>query len=197
MSARAAWRLEGLGFADVYRYAAGKADWLAAGLPTEGPGAARLRASSVVRRDPPTCRPNDPAEEAVRAAEEAAWPVCMVVNEAGVVLGRLRGERLRSGAERVEDVMEEGPTTIRASEDLAPLVERIQRRKVASIVVTDPDSRLIGILYREDAERALVRAEHERLQTKERSQLSFLRHDDQTVALGEATARAIGITYNP
>ena len=156
MNARAAWRLESLGFADVYRYAAGKADWVAAGLPTEGPRAATLRASSVARRDPPTCRPNDPAEEAVRAAEEAVWPVCMVVNEAGVVLGRLRGERLRPAAERVGDVMEEGPTTIRASEDLAPLVERMQRRKVASTVVTDPDGRLVGILYREDAERALT-----------------------------------------
>jgi hypothetical protein len=31
MSAQAASRLEGLGFVKVFRYAAGKADWLAAG----------------------------------------------------------------------------------------------------------------------------------------------------------------------
>ena len=35
MSPRAAWRLESLGFARVYDYVAGKADWMAAGLPTE------------------------------------------------------------------------------------------------------------------------------------------------------------------
>src|SRR6266571_5944351 len=133
MNARAAWRLEGLGFPRVYRYAPGKADWLAAGLPTEGTAAGTLRAGSVVRRDPPTCHPEDPAGVAQRAAAETDWPVCVVVNQQGVVLGRLRGERLRTDERaRVADVMEEGPTTIRASEDLSKLVERMQRRKVAS-----------------------------------------------------------------
>ena len=36
MSARAAPRLATLGFTDVYRYQAGKADWFAAGLLREG-----------------------------------------------------------------------------------------------------------------------------------------------------------------
>lgn len=36
MSARAAWRLEQLGFERVFRYTPGKADWAAAGLPMEG-----------------------------------------------------------------------------------------------------------------------------------------------------------------
>src|SRR6266511_4403171 len=36
MSPRAAWRLESMGFAEVYDYVAGKADWGAAGLPLEG-----------------------------------------------------------------------------------------------------------------------------------------------------------------
>jgi rhodanese-related sulfurtransferase len=36
MSPRAAWRLEAAGFGPVYDYAAGKADWLAAGLPFQG-----------------------------------------------------------------------------------------------------------------------------------------------------------------
>src|SRR5947209_3912316 len=35
MSSRAAWRLETLGFTTVYRYVAGKIDWMAAGLATE------------------------------------------------------------------------------------------------------------------------------------------------------------------
>jgi CBS domain-containing protein len=155
MNARAAWRLESLGFSRVYRYAPGKDDWLAAGLPTEGPGAAKLRAGSVARRDPPTCRPDDPVGEAARAADELSWPVCLVVNDHGIVLGRLRGERLHGDAVMVTDVMEEGPTTIRASEELSPLVERMRRRKVGSIVLTDPDGRLMGILYRDDAERVL------------------------------------------
>ena len=36
MSPRAAWRLKAAGFGPVYDYAAGKADWLAAGLPFQG-----------------------------------------------------------------------------------------------------------------------------------------------------------------
>ena len=55
MSPRAAWRLESFGFTDVYDYAAGKLDWLAAGLPTEGTNAERPRAADVARRDVPTC----------------------------------------------------------------------------------------------------------------------------------------------
>ena len=39
MSPRAAWRLESLGFGDVYDYVAGKVDWMAAGLPIEGANA--------------------------------------------------------------------------------------------------------------------------------------------------------------
>ena len=157
MNARAAWRLEMLGFERVYRYAAGKADWIAAGLPTEGPGSAKLRAADVVRRDPPVCHPDDPISEAADAAKHAGWPLCMVVNQERVVVGRLRGDRLRLGAEQVTDVMEEGPTTIRGSEDLQALVDRMRRRKVGSIVVTDPDGRLMGILYRDDGENALKR----------------------------------------
>jgi predicted transcriptional regulator len=38
---------------------------------------------------------------------------------------------------------------------LEPLVQRMHRRGVATIVVSDLKGRLVGILYREDAECAL------------------------------------------
>ena len=44
MSPRAACRLETLGFSEVYDYVAGKADWLARGLPREGEKAGERRA---------------------------------------------------------------------------------------------------------------------------------------------------------
>ena len=59
MSARAAWRLESLGFARVYRYAAGKVDWFGAGMPREGRLAAVPCAADVVRKDIVTCRPDE------------------------------------------------------------------------------------------------------------------------------------------
>ncbi len=50
MSPRAAWRLEHFGFEEVYDYVLGKADWLAAGLPTDGSGERTPRAVNVVDR---------------------------------------------------------------------------------------------------------------------------------------------------
>jgi CBS domain-containing protein len=160
MSARAAWRLEALGFARVYRYAAGKADWLAAGLPTEGTGAQTLRAGAVTRTDVPTCVPGERVDQAAGRARRAGWGTCIVVDADRVVVGRLRRDALDAAGEAlVEQIMEEGPTTIRASEELAGLVHRMRRRNVPSIVVTDPDGRLLGVLQRSDAEQALAGAE--------------------------------------
>jgi CBS domain-containing protein len=55
----------------------------------------------------------------------------------------------------VEAVMHTGPTTVRAHEDLAGLLHRMHERNAASILVTDPDGRLLGILLRDDGDRAL------------------------------------------
>ena len=71
MSARAAWRLESLGFTQVYDYVAGKLDWLAAGLTSEGSNAQQPRAGDVARSDVPTCRLQErlgEVAEQVRAA---------------------------------------------------------------------------------------------------------------------------------
>jgi len=51
MSPRAAWRLESLGFGEVYNYIASKVDWLAFGLPGEGDEAATPRAGDIPRRE--------------------------------------------------------------------------------------------------------------------------------------------------
>jgi Mg/Co/Ni transporter MgtE (contains CBS domain) len=160
MNARAAWRLERLGFRRVYRYAAGKADWLAAGLPSEGRKAGALRAGTIARRDVPTCGPGERVGDAARRARQAGSDVCVVVNEEGVVLGRLRGAALDEGSDAVvEDVMEEGPTTTRANDDLLSLATRLHDHDVASILVTDPDGRLIGLAYRDDADAVLCQSE--------------------------------------
>ncbi len=56
MSARAGSRLSSLGFTNVYRYQAGKADWFAAGLPREGKEAHIPRVADVAMRDVATYR---------------------------------------------------------------------------------------------------------------------------------------------
>jgi CBS domain-containing protein len=155
MNARAAWRLERLGFGRVYRYGPGKADWRAAGLPMVRSAAPSAAALDVARHDAPTCRPDELVAIAGERTRGAGWETCVVVNDGGVVLGRLRGEAWRDGTRVTEEVMEEGPTTIRADEDLTGLVARMARRNVSEIIVTDPDGRLLGVLRRHDAEAML------------------------------------------
>ena len=154
MSPRAAWRLEGLGFDKVYDYMPGKADWFASGLPREGKLANIPTIGEAARRDVPTCGLWDRVGDARDRAREAGWDRCVVVNEDRVVLGLLREEELTSDPQSaVEPVMRAGPTTFRPHEPVAKLAEQMRKRGASSILVTTPDGRLVGLLYRKDAER--------------------------------------------
>ena len=160
MSPRAAWRLESLGFTKVYDYVAGKADWIAAGLPIEGELANVPRAIDVIKREVPTCRPLDRIGDVSDQVEAAREDVCIVTNDEGIVLGRLRRRSLASDrGKAVHEVMESGPTTTRADEELRGLVERLHNADVRSMLVTTPEGRLLGVVYREDAERYLGEAD--------------------------------------
>src|SRR5713226_8692622 len=137
MSPRAAWRLEGLGYGPVYDYAAGKVDWMAAGLPTIRAEASERRALEVGDRDPPTCHPDDLVGDVV---DHHRGTSIVVVNERRIVLGRYRPAGAPAdGPRRIEDAMEPGPATVRAHEPLDPLLERMARRGVDEIIVTTPD----------------------------------------------------------
>ena len=157
MSARAASRLESLGFSRVFRYTPGKDGWLTMGLPTEGPDAATPRAGDVADRDTPTCTLRDRlgvVRDLLRASGKTS---CIVVNDQRVVLGRIRGESLDGDPEQTaEAVMEAGPTTARPSEPLDALIARMQERKTASIIVSTAAGVLVGVLRREDGERRLA-----------------------------------------
>ncbi len=157
MSPRAAWRLESLGFTKVFDYVAGKADWLASGLPVDGKLADYPRAGTVARKDVPTCSLTDRLGDVRDRTLDADQNVCVVVKDDRIVLGRLRGDALRGdpGA-TVESVMESGPTTTRPDDPLEAITERLKDARVGSILVTTSDGRLVGILYREDAERVLA-----------------------------------------
>jgi hypothetical protein len=142
MSPRAAWRLESLGFEQVYDYVPGKSDWLAAGLPREGEAAEVPLAGDLVRPIA-TCRLGTPLDQVKDRP-------CAVVNDQGIVLGLLRHPGDAPGT--VDDHMEAGPTTVRASEEVAALLHRMQHARVAGILVTTPEGRPLGWLDREEAE---------------------------------------------
>ena len=160
MSPRAAWRLESLGFTQVYEYAAGIADWLAFGLPSDGRDVETPRAGQIARRDVPTCSLHERIGEIRDRVAAAGWDECLVVNEQRVVLGRLRDPALKGDPQTsAEEVMEPGPTTTRPDEPLTKLVPRLRDKHVERIIVTTPDGRLVGVAERVTAERA--RAERE------------------------------------
>ena len=156
MSPRAAARLESIGFAEVYDYAAGKADWGSAGLALEGDDPSALRAGAFVRADIPTCHVGDRLVAVCAEVQRLGWDQCFVVDDAGVVLGRLgRGALRRSDDVPVEEAMSEGPSTVRPSARLESVVARMSRQHLTNLPVTTSDGRLVGLLLREDAERAL------------------------------------------
>lgn len=163
MSPRAAARLEALGFGAVYDYVEGKAAWGSAGLALDGRNGSETRAAAYARTDAPTCRLDESLQMVRQRVSEAGWDTCVVVDEARIVLGRLGRHALASEEDvSVEQVMTEGPSTVRPSGRLSELVERMQRQDLSSLPVTLLDGRLVGILLRADAEAALLRLERNR-----------------------------------
>ena len=143
MSPRAAWRLERLGFSPVYDYVAGKVDWMAAGLPTVRAHRRERRALDVADREPPTCTPDTPVREL------PAGRAVVVVNDTGIVLGRVSRDPDERSGPTADDVMAPGPMTVRAHEPLDPLLERMAARAVDEMIVTTPEGRLLGVVRRD------------------------------------------------
>ena len=157
MSPRAAARLESLGFTKVYDYEAGKKDWLAATLPSEGRAAGELDAAAMVRSDDIACHLGERLGDAKERVRGAGKDVCTVINDRHIVLGRIRGRALDGDPSAlVDDVMQPGPSTIRPDTDLETVVNTLRDGKVKSMLVTDPEGRLIGTVYLEDVERKLA-----------------------------------------
>src|SRR5919204_152505 len=92
MSPRAAWRLERLGFTQVYDFVPGKMAWLAMGWPREGTAAAVPNAGEIARRGTPICALDDRVGDVRDEVLAVGRHVCIVVNSAGIVEGRLRLE---------------------------------------------------------------------------------------------------------
>jgi len=157
MSARAAWRLESLGFSQVFRYTGGRADWSANGLPMEGELAGTPRAGTLLQRDVPTCSLADRIGDIEKALERTGWDLCVVVNKERIVLGLLWTGALKAASEatesRAEDVMQLGPPTIRP--DLPPEQALEYMKKRNTVLVTTSDGQLLGVLHRGDVERVL------------------------------------------
>jgi Mg/Co/Ni transporter MgtE len=154
MSPRAAWRLESLGFEDVYDYEAGKQDWAAAGLPIEGTAATRIRAGDIARPEVPTCRLDERLGDVAPRVRAAGWDACVVVNPERVVLGLLRAKELEADPSlRIEQAMRPGPSTFRPYVSAAEMARFMADHDLENSPITTSDGRLVGLLLRRDATR--------------------------------------------
>ena len=132
---------------------AGKVDWQASGLPTEGKRAGSPRVGERVRRDVSTCRLTDRVGEVAKRVRAAGWDGCVVVNEQRVVLGLLDGQALDGSPQQlVEEVMEPGPSTFRPDVTCEEMTAYMQQRQLDSVLITTADGKLVGILQRTAAE---------------------------------------------
>ncbi len=87
---------------------------------------------------------------------EAGWDTCFVVDAARVVLGRLgRSALARDGDLTAAEAMALGPSTVRPSYGLDEAVARMQAQDLTSLPVTYSNGVLVGVILRDDAERAL------------------------------------------
>jgi CBS domain-containing protein len=143
-----------MGFTQVYDYVAGKLDWLAAGLATEGSNAQQPRAGDVARRDVPTCGLQEPLEAVAQRVQAGGWDACVVVNPERVVLGLLRARELKADPGlRIEQAMRPGPSTFRPHVSIVEMARFMVDHDLESSPITTSDGRLVGLLRRQDATR--------------------------------------------
>jgi CBS-domain-containing membrane protein len=155
MSPRAACRLETLGFDPslVFDYVAGKADWLANGLPRESDNAAVAYAGELVDADPPTCALDTSAADIRQTLTASRYGFALVLSAGRIVLGRVRRSALASAdaSSTAEELMEPGPSTVRFNTRADELIQRLAKRDLKTAVVTTPTGCLVGVFHREVA----------------------------------------------
>src|SRR5262249_50375149 len=124
--------------------------------PREGRAAQVSTVGEVARREVPTCGLADRVADAQTRAQASGFDACVVVNEQRIVLGLLRSQELETAdpAATAEQVMRAGPTTYRPNVPAGEAGTRMRERRVDALLVTTPDGVLVGLLRREDAERA-------------------------------------------
>jgi len=137
-----------MGFPDVYDYTAGKADWIAMGMPTEHRGN-RLRIEQVVRKDAPVCAVQDRVA-AVRAKLPQGWNFCVVLNADRIVLGLADFTNESEPGELVEEMMRPAPLTFRPGRTVEEACQFLKSKNISMALVTTSIGQFIGVLLRDE-----------------------------------------------
>lgn len=164
LSARAAARLASEGFTRVYEYVGGIAEWGAYGLAFEGATADIARAGDLAATDLPTCR----VDARVSSIVFDVHPVAAVVDDERVLLGRVRRDDCdREPEARACDVMSPKISTFRPDVYVSEMAEWFEKRPRADeFIITTPDGRVFGVLYRAAVERVVDAARRKAATTR-------------------------------
>lgn len=149
-SARAAARLEALGFTDVVDYSPGKAAWLGEGLPSEGLRRPEQRVSAIAEPDVPLVPANASVGEAAALVGDGEIGVVVTEGPDRTVLGVVRPETFGlDPATPVADVLQPGPSTFRPSMTIGELVTYFRDSDEHRAIITTLSGRWIGLVRRE------------------------------------------------
>jgi CBS domain protein len=152
MAPRAAARLESLGFDGVHEYRAGKHDWLASGLPTEGENSRCPRAGEASRKDAAVCSLKDRLGDVRDRATQSGLEVAVVVDAERIVLGLLRSKQLEMDPKLpVEQAMRPGPSTFRPYVSTKEMADFMVEHSLDNAPITTSDGKLVGVLLKSDA----------------------------------------------
>lgn len=108
--------------------------------------AARVASARVV-----TCALGDDAATVRERIRGSRYGFAIVTGCGDVVLGRLRASVIDASAGgTAEELMDPGPSTVRADLPAAELAKRLDARDLRTAVVTNPEGVLIGVVLRDD-----------------------------------------------
>jgi Mg/Co/Ni transporter MgtE len=124
-------------------------------MPSEGTNAKYPRAGDVARSDVPTYRMDERLGDVRERVGSAGWDACVVVNDESVVMGLLRSKELDGDPELpIERAMRPGPSTFRPHVPIQEMADFMTRHDLVNAPITTSDGRLVGLLVREDAQKA-------------------------------------------
>jgi rhodanese-related sulfurtransferase len=147
LSPRAAARLQAAGFREVYDYTAGKADWLAMGMPSAG----SLSESTVQKavRAVPVCKLREDISD-IRARISGEWNIAAAIDESRIVLGLLDFGTIEDAHGVAEDRMKPAPLTLRPSVLITEAAGYLEESDLTFALVTKSTGELLGGIRKND-----------------------------------------------
>ena len=100
------------------------------------------------------CRLDEKLSTIAERLRPTSWHECVVVNDAGIVLGLVR-KAMWEGVENdltVEQTMEPGPATFRPHVRADEMLAYMEKKKLKTALVTTSEGKLLGMVRRKDLE---------------------------------------------